>query len=181
MPPDNWNGYSSMRRSGAGMPTFASISMAAARAWRRVRPWCKRRTSLICVPTRNTGFSAVMGSWKIIAISLPRMRANSSSGRPARSRPPNSMLPLTTLPGGDGIRPSNASPVTVLPHPDSPTRPSVSPGARSKLTRSTARTTPCSVANSTARSRTRSNGAAALMRPSPCAGRAHPAAHPKTC
>ena len=53
--------------------------------------------------------------------------------------------------------------VTVLPQPDSPTRPRVSPGARSKLTPATARTRPRAAAKLTVRSRTSSNGAASGM------------------
>ncbi len=34
---------------------------------------------MICRPTRCTGFSDVIGSWKIIAISAPRTRRSSSS------------------------------------------------------------------------------------------------------
>ena len=44
--------------------------------------------------------------------------------------------------------------VTLLPEPDSPTIPSTSPRASSKLTPSTARTIPSSVANWTFRSLT---------------------------
>ena len=41
--------------------------------------------------------------------------------------------------------------VTLLPEPDSPTMPSVSPGRSVKLTPSTARTTPASVKNQVCR------------------------------
>src|SRR5881396_3883114 len=52
------------------------------------------------------------------------------------------------------------SEVTVFPHPDSPTMPSVSPGWTSKETPSTARAVPppCSVTKYVLRSRTRSRG-----------------------
>ena len=46
--------------------------------------------------------------------------------------------------------------VTVLPQPDSPTRPRVSPGARSKLTPATALTRPRAAVKLTVRSRTSS-------------------------
>ena len=48
--------------------------------------------------------------------------------------------------------------VTVLPQPDSPTSPRVSPGARSKLTPATALTWPRATAKWTVRSRTLSSG-----------------------
>src|SRR5690349_10940402 len=49
---------------------------------------------------------------------------------------------------------------TLLPEPDSPTMPSVSPRRRSKLTPSTARTGPASVRNQVRRSRTCSSTSA---------------------
>src|SRR5690606_39111906 len=59
-------------------------------------------------------------------------------------------------PGGSS--PSSPRPSVDLPQPDSPTSPSVSPGHRSKLTPSTARTGPDSVPYQTRRSRTVSTG-----------------------
>jgi len=82
--------------------------------------------SSIWSPTRNTGFSEALGFWKIIAISLPRMRASSGSSRDRRSRPPNQTSPAIR-PGGRRIRPMIASEVSDLPAPDSPTRPTISP------------------------------------------------------
>ena len=40
---------------------------------------------MIWKPTVNTGFSAVIGSWKIIAISAPRMARISGPLRSSRS------------------------------------------------------------------------------------------------
>src|SRR5690348_4879724 len=57
------------------------------------------------------------------------------------------------------------SAVTLLPEPDSPTRPSVSPGCTVKLTPSTARTTPASVSKYVRRSRTSSSGLRILATP----------------
>jgi len=50
--------------------------------------------------------------------------------------------------------------VTLFPEPDSPTMPSVSPGASEMDTPLTALTTPSSVRNETLRSRTSSSGSA---------------------
>ena len=50
--------------------------------------------------------------------------------------------------------------VTLLPEPDSPTMPSVSPSARVRDTPSTAWTVPSSVRNETLRLRTSSSGSA---------------------
>src|SRR2546425_2170968 len=67
--------------------------------------------------------------------------------------------PFTMRPGGIGMRRMSERAVTVLPQPDSPTSPSVSPAASSKDTPSTARTTPSRVKNCVYRSLTsRSSG-----------------------
>ena len=86
MPPDNWCGYSRMRRRGSGMPRRISVSTASSKAWRPERPWCSVIASMIWLPTVNTGLSEVIGSWKIIAMSLPRMARISASDSRARSR-----------------------------------------------------------------------------------------------
>ena len=63
MPPESSCGYSSSRRSGAGMPTCSSRPRARRAASAAERPlWCKANTSVICRPMRCTGFSAVIGS-----------------------------------------------------------------------------------------------------------------------
>jgi hypothetical protein len=79
----------------------------------------------------STGFSEVIGSWKIIAISRPRIALSWSSLSARRSRPAKSAVPLGTR-AARGRMPSSASEVTLLPQPDSPTIPSVSPGEMSK-------------------------------------------------
>ena len=88
----------------------------------------------------NTGLSEVIGSWKIIEMRLPRMRRIASSSRPSRSRRSRRMLPLAMVPGGLGTSRITASEVTDLPHPDSPTMPSVSRRPTARSTPSTART-----------------------------------------
>ena len=77
-------------------------------------------------------------------------RASLSS---SRSRPSNIALPLVTRPLRARI-PSSASEVTLLPQPDSPTIPSVSPGAMSNEIPLTAWTSPRLVQNWTCRSST---------------------------
>src|SRR5262245_66332550 len=72
------------------------------------------------------------------------MCRSSSSEAATRSFPSKRMRPPTMRPGGS-TRPRIEKPVTVLPQPDSPTRPSTSPAATSKLTPSTARTAPARV------------------------------------
>ena len=61
--------------------------------------WWARTASAICSPMRMTGLSAVMGSWKIMAMSRPRRRRMESSGRVMRSVESNKMRA-----GGSGLR-----------------------------------------------------------------------------
>src|SRR5271170_5206744 len=86
------------------------------------------------------GSSEVSGSWKIIAISLPRTCRSSSCFRPTSSRPSSLIEPPTIDPPG-GSSPMMDSPVMDLPQPDSPTTPSVSPGSILMSTLPTAWTT----------------------------------------
>jgi hypothetical protein len=100
---------------------------------------------MICVPIFSVGFSDVIGSWKIIAISFPRTSSRSLFDSFARSKPSKRTDPLTIFAGGCGSKLMIESAVTDLPQPDSPTMPSVFPGSTVKLTPSTARTIPSRV------------------------------------
>ena len=85
-------------------------------------------------PTRIRGFREPPGSWKMICISRRSARISVAdclnTGLPSKC----------TSPLVASSRRRIVRPTVVLPHPDSPTRPSVSPTPRSKLTPSTART-----------------------------------------
>ena len=59
---------------------------------------CRVTVSAICRPTVSTGFSDVIGSWKIIEISLPRTSRIAASVRPRRSRPAKRIAPDTIRP-----------------------------------------------------------------------------------
>src|SRR6476620_3761269 len=121
-PPESCDGNESMRRSGSGMPTSRSRSTARLRAARPDMPMCSRSTSSSCQPTVNTGFSDVIGSWKIIEMSAPRSLRSSPSGSASRLRPPYSTsLAGSMIEFSGGSSPSVASDVTDLPDPDSPT------------------------------------------------------------
>ena len=87
IPPESWCGYSRTRRCGAGMPTSTSMSVAFCSASRADNPWCSCSVSPICFPTVSTGLRLVIGSWKIIEMSLPRMSRISGSDSSSRSRP----------------------------------------------------------------------------------------------
>ena len=165
IPPDNSCGYWFSRRSGSGIRTSRSSSSDRARACARLRPRWTTSPSASCSPTVNTGLSDVIGSWKIIPISLPRTSRITSAGCRARS-----MRPF--LPASNRIRPSAMRPppnstsrisdseLTDLPDPDSPTTQTHSPGLMEKLTSSTPVTGPSCVSNSTLRPSTETSGAA---------------------
>src|SRR5437868_10612402 len=80
---------------------------------------CASTASAIWSPTRITGFNAVMGSWKIMAIFSPRSFRTSSSGEASMLQPAKSTSPSMQACGGS--RRINASAVADLPEPDSPT------------------------------------------------------------
>ncbi len=124
-----------------------------------------------------------MGSWKIMAISVPRMalicrpfgRSRARSTGPFRLA--NRISPLSIHPGG-WIRPMMARDVTDLPQPLSPTTARVSPGAMARSIPSTACATPASVMKDTRRSRM-ARRSVMVMRSDPpggarCAGRGGP-------
>ena len=86
----------------------------------------------------NTGFSDVMGSWKIIAIPGPRIRCISREDSLVSSCPWNNTLPAAMRAGGVGSSPMMVSAVTLLPLPLSPTMPRISPSLSEKDTSSIA-------------------------------------------
>ena len=114
------------------MPTRLSSSAARSFASFLSRSKWVSRASLIWRPIVSTGFRLVIGSWKIIAMSRPRILRSASSGSVRRSRPSNIAVPAVTLPARERM-PSRAREVTLFPQPDSPTMPSVSPGAMSNV------------------------------------------------
>ena len=142
MPPESWCGYSLERCAGSGMRTRSSISIERLSACRLSISRCRISASDICRPMVMTGLSDVIGSWKIIEISLPRTSRISSSLILSRSRPASFTEPETMRPGGSGIRRIRESAVMLLPQPDSPTMARVSPEATLKSTASTALTMP---------------------------------------
>ena len=74
MPPENSCGYWSTRRSAKGTPTSSRSSMTRFRAASSSVPGlCTFTASPIWSPIVRTGFSDVIGSWKIIASSPPRI------------------------------------------------------------------------------------------------------------
>jgi hypothetical protein len=151
MPPENSCGYMLARLRASGMPTRSSISTARSKACFLLMPSWMRAISPIWRPTVCTGFSAVSGSWKIMAISLPRTPRRCSSVIVSRSLPFHKISPSAT--SRVGCRPRIDMAVTDFPEPDSPTMASTSPRATSNDTPSTARTKPSSVEKPARRSR----------------------------
>jgi len=96
-------------------------------------------------PTVMRGSSDPYGSWKMICIRR-RRRRSSFDLRLVSSTPSNLTLPAV----GSRSR-IIARPVVLLPQPDSPTRPSVSPRRTSKVMSSTALTVPWTVLKMPAR------------------------------
>jgi len=74
-----------------------------------------------------TGLSAVIGSWKIMAMRAPRIACIIFSGRVVSSVSPKRMEPPVTRTAGAGRSPMQASDVIDLPEPLSPAIASVSP------------------------------------------------------
>jgi hypothetical protein len=143
IPPDISNGYCFTRCAGFEIPTMSSSSMARARAALRSSLRCRRITSVIWLPIVNTGSSDVIGSWNTMAISRPRTRSIvAATFGPRTSDSPFQRTSPPTICPGSSIMPSSAWAVTLLPEPDSPTRPSVSPRPIVKLTSRMAWTRP---------------------------------------
>src|ERR1700733_8597351 len=118
------------------MPVLRIMSMARSIAADLLRPRLRRGDSAICSPTRITGLSAVIGSWKIIAISWPASRRRDLAGIACRLWPRYWISPDSTVTPA-GSRLAIARSVSDLPEPDSPTMPKRSPSATSKLMSST--------------------------------------------
>src|SRR4051812_40098967 len=110
------------------------------------------RISPTCRSIVWSGLSELIGSWKIMVMSLPRTLRNSRAETLRRSCPLNLISPEGWLAApGRSCRIDNA--VTDLPDPDSPTSPSVSPRRTSKEMCRTASVTVVPCVKRTERSR----------------------------
>src|SRR3954469_558794 len=161
-PPDNWWGYSSIRRSGSGTRTDSSSDTASSCAKERVTSRWVVIDSVICFPIFITGLSAVIGSWNTIAMLAPQyLRICLGVAWPI-STPSNLIDPWRTTPFL-GSSPMIERESTVLPDPDSPTIPSVRPRSSVNDTPSTACTRPRSVSNHVATSVTSSSASPCML------------------
>ena len=79
------------------------------------------------------GLSEVIGSWNTMPMRAPRRSRNSLGESLVTSLPSNWIAPAVRWMAG-GSSPMIARAASVLPEPDSPTMPTISPGATEKLT-----------------------------------------------
>ena len=140
------------------MRTSSSSSAARARACLFDRRSWVVKMSTIWSPTVMTGLREFIADWKTIATSRHRSARSSSASRARMSRPRNRMDPPVITAGGRSSR-MIALATVLLPQPDSPASPKISPRPIWKLTRSTARTVRYSPWYSTDRSETSRTGA----------------------
>ena len=126
------------------MPTRFSNSNACRKPSFLLILLCFINDSATCLPIGIVGSSEVIGSWKIMAISLPRIFCSSFSDFFKMSVPLKRIWPLSTL-ALLANNPMILRVVTDLPLPDSPTIAKVSPLYRSKLTSRIAWTFPAKV------------------------------------
>ena len=132
-PPENSCGYLDANRG--ERPTRSSSSAIRSSRIRRVRlsRWMSSASPRM-PPMLWRGSSDANGSWKIIAISRRILRIGPLPIR-------NKSRPLKkTSPDVGSTRRRMDRPRVDLPHPDSPTRPNVSPWRIARSTPSTART-----------------------------------------
>src|SRR5262249_8307060 len=135
------------------MPTIRSTSADRSAICALAATPCARMASANWAPIDLTGLSAFIALCMTTDRSFHRTAVSSRSLSPTMSRPRKVTLP-PGIPAGRTSSWAIAKSRVDLPHPDSPTMPMNSPAARSKLTRSTARTVPRSMMYSTDRSRT---------------------------
>src|SRR6516165_9638285 len=137
------------------MPTILSTSADRSAISTLEATPCARMASANWASIDLTGLSAFIALCMTTERSFHRTAASSRSVSPTMFRPFKITLPPVISAGGFSSWAMANSRVD-LPQPDSPTMPTNSPAARSKLTRSTARTVPRSRRYSTDRSRTSS-------------------------
>ena len=151
-PPLSWNGYSSTRRSGMRHADHAQqLDRALVRlVVRRVAVLADRLHDLVAdrVVVAERGHRLLEDQRDLLAADRAHLRA---VGRKLREVDPpqpsaafGSQISPASMRPGRSTMPRMLRAVMLLPQPLSPTMPSVRPGRTSKLTPSTARTTPSS-------------------------------------
>src|SRR6266851_2019170 len=135
------------------MRTISKSSRARLKASASLLPVWRCTVSAIWWPMVKTGSNAVAGSWKIMATRWPRRSPRARAPMSSTSSPSTRMLPDQRVRCSGWSRRIERR-VTLLPEPDSPRMPSVSPRLTSKLTPFTACTVRSGVTKVTWRSRT---------------------------
>ena len=148
------------------MPTWSSMALDVSTRSSLVPIFQMVSGSDTMSMTRRRGFSEEIGSWKIICTCVRSVR------RSPRLRLVSSVSPKRILPDVAFSTWTMARPVVDLPHPDSPTSPSVSPWRRAKVMPATACTVWLPRPNETCRSSTDSSGSVATADGSPWVGHA---------
>ena len=169
-PPDSWCGKARYIAPGSGRPTSPIAATTRARRWAADRPVWISSISPIWSPTRATGLSAVIGSWKIIAIFSPRRRRMRRSLCASRSTPSTWMAPATGVRARRSCRPMTVKAVTDLPDPDSPTTQTISPALTVRSMPSTALARSPPFGRLTVRPRTSSTGRPFIASPARSGG-----------
>ena len=144
IPPESSCGYCFIRLSGSFTPTSVSISTALSHACFLFLSVWSRIASISWLPTVNTGFRLVIGSWKIMEHFSPRNFCICLLFHLVMSSPRYFTSPPVIRPVSARICITEYA-VTDLPEPDSPTIPSVLPGSKLKEIPLTAFTSPASV------------------------------------
>ena len=153
------------------MPTSSSSSTARLASLRESRSWTWS-TSATCRPTVSTGFSELIGSWKMYAMSRPRAARRALAGARRSSCPCSRTEP--SILALRGSSPARLIDVTLLPQPDSPTMPTISPACEAEVRRGRRpSTTPVLGLEVTLRSSTASTGGASTTERGPGAARRH--------
>ena len=163
MPPDSSCGYGRGARCGDGMPTRSSSSTGLAACRPLLMPRCWRSVSAIWLADREDGVQAGHGILEDHRdLARRATRAARDSARRAASRPSKLDRPADDRARARARAGAASGSVTLLPEPDSPTSPSVSPASHDRARRPlTAHTSRSRAGNAVARSRTR---AAAVAR-----------------
>ena len=126
-PPESWCGKLFKRSSGLGIPTSFnnSIDLLLHCSLDNAGLFRKRVSEKV-FPILYKGSKDLPGSWKIILILLPRIFDNSLRDNDKTEVPSIKISPLLTTRLGKS--PIIDVAVTLLPEPDSPTIPRISPG-----------------------------------------------------
>ena len=155
IPPLSSCGYCRSRSSGAVMCTERNSSTSRSRNCGAGTSQRVASTSPNWLPMVNSGSSEVIGFCRIIEISRPRSSRSSRSDNARIERPSNRTSPETRAALGSARM--SAAHSVVLPLPDSPAMPTISPASISRSTPDTACTGRATLPKATERLRTSSS------------------------